>query len=322
MTRVVLTDPTTLVAKELGDQLSAAPDLQIHQIDLVSADEQEIGVLSDIGGAAAMVTRFDPELPLDADLVFCCGPRYETAAPILAAREGLGPVVVFAPDAPLDVAQPFIPWVHFPAEPFAGPLVSPHPGVVMAASLLQTLLPLGPTRAAATVLEPASILGNDAMDEVLAQTRAMLAFESPPEPQVFPTQQAFNVTLSDTRGDQLTRQLQAAMPGAPPVGFQALRAGTFHSVGLSLEIRFEQCPGAEEALECILDVPRHLRLDEPDLLGTADAAAQSELLVGSVAHHPASDSLWIWAAADNLTFGSAANGVELARALLSGGAPN
>ncbi|MEM6701110.1 MAG: hypothetical protein AAGA81_19825 [Acidobacteriota bacterium] len=320
MSRVVLTSPTTLIAKELGDRLAAAEGLRLSSIDLVSADESEVGVLADIGNSAAMVSRLEPEGELDADLIFCCGGSFEDSRPYLEARSARSNVVLFASDTPADIARPFLPWVDYPEGAEGATLLAPHPGVVMVASILDSLQELSPRAATATLLEPASMKDQAGMDEVLGQTRAMLAFEGVSDPEVFPVQQAFNLTASDTAPGVLSTQLGIAAPAAPPTSFMALRAGTFHSVGLSLQVRFDAIPELEVVRDALGASFRHdLR---PELLGSMDAAAQPEILVGDLQLDPPTQSLWIWAAADNLTFGMEACGVEVARALLAPAPPN
>ena len=141
MTTVALVNPTTLLGKELRENLERRRDLWTD-IRLLSGEEEEIGTLTEIGGAAAIVSRADLDDLAAARLVFFCGSR-ESSLPLLAELLAAATAIVLAADATSEDGVPLVAGVNLDdglvgAEP-GRPLLSPHPGALMLVYLLHPL---------------------------------------------------------------------------------------------------------------------------------------------------------------------------------------
>lgn len=312
MTRIAIVHPTGLEAKELRDSLDQRLELWT-ELDLMSSVEEEIGTLSEARGAAKIVQPLDDDALAQAEVVFFCGPA-ELNRPHYTKLGDGATGVVLSPDARLEDGKPVIDGINLVDATRGELLLSPHPGTVALAHLLQPLEPFAPHRAVATMLQPASMRGKKALEEVLEQTRSLLAFEAAPARDVFPTQLAFNLLPLAGEGPRIEGQLKAAYPAGPAASVMLLQAGIFHSFSISLRIEFGEDPGAEEVRRAL---GAHLANDlavDPELLGPVDAAAREEVLIGSV--EAADDNAyWIWAVMDNLTRGSALNAIAILEAI-------
>lgn len=78
MSTIAIVHPMTLLGKELRETLDRLQDVR-----LLSNREDEIGTLTEVAGAAAMVTRYEPEKLQGASIAFLCG-TMEDNRPILA----------------------------------------------------------------------------------------------------------------------------------------------------------------------------------------------------------------------------------------------
>ena len=207
MTTVALVNPTTLLGKELRETLERRRDLWTD-IRLLSGDEEEIGTLTEIGGAAAIVSQADVDDLAAARLVFFCGSR-EASLPLLAELPAAATAIVLAPDATVDDGVPLVAGVNLDdalagAEP-GRPLLSPHPGALLLAHLLHPLRRFGLEEAVATLIQPVSMYGEAALDELYSQARRIIALTGQEPAEVLPGQLAFNLFPSH-------------LPGAPPGG--------------------------------------------------------------------------------------------------------
>lgn len=314
MTTVAIVEPTNLVGRELRETLDrdrkAGWDLR-----LLSHDEEAIGTLTEAQGAAAMVQRADAEALAGVELAFFCG-DVATARGLLAARPDLLGVLVTG-DAAAQDGPPLVAGVNLEGRDLPRVVVSPPPTVVALAHLLHPLRDLGLVEAVATVLQPVSAREQAGLEEVLDQTRAILAFSGQPEPTVFGRQLAFNVLPATNPVADPVPQLQAVLGRELPISVHRLQGGMFHSFAVSLHVRLDGAPGVDAVRKALGRSATIELVEEPETLGPIDAAGRDEVLVGHVEadpHRPG--AFWIWSVMDNLTRGGAVNALALARALL------
>ena len=331
MTTVAIVNPSDLLGKELRETLERRND-PWGEIRLLTTREDEENSLTELGGGAALVARYDAEALEGVDLAFFCGTAGEIAAalavvPPETTAVALAPPAVGSPPAEgrLAEARPVVAGVNVEAARTGANgrgriLLSPHPAVILLAHLLHPLAALGLSEAVATVVQPASVEGDAGLDELFEQTRDILAMTQRRPTPVFGTQLAFNLLPVPAPAGDLAATLRAVLPaaaGARPLSFQLLQGGVFHSLAASLFVRLEGAPDAKRVRKA-LSGRRELELvKKPGRLGPIDAAASEAILVGAVQEDPAGEgAFWLWAVMDNLTRGGALNAIEIAEAVL------
>lgn len=317
MSRIVLVNPGGLFGKELRERLGDWPTLPTD-VTLVATREEEVGLLTEVSGAAAIVGRYEPEVLEPAQLVFYCGGA-ATDGPLLADLPRGCTAVLLAADAGADLARPAVAGVS-EVMPGEGALLSPHPGAVGLAHLLHPLRPLGLRRAAATLILPASMHGEPALEELFAQTRSLITFSPQPKSPIFGGQLAFNVVPLPEVGERVVDLTARSLGGEPlPLAVQALEAGVFHAVSFSLWIELEPATtlrGVRQALaaHAPIEIVR-----EGSRLGPVDGANSDGVQVGRIHPDPRQPgAFWLWAVMDNLTSGGVLNALGLATELLGG----
>jgi len=310
MTRVAIVHPTTLLGKELREALGRRPGLGL-EARLLSADEEEIGTVTEAAGAATFVDRFDPDLLGDEAVVFFCG-EIQSDRPLLAAMPP-GPLSVLLSrgagtgDGRVEVAGEGI------DTPTSGPVVSPHAAVVGLVHLLRALAPLHPREALVTAIQPASQYGQAGIEELFGETRGILAFSGARKHPVFGRQLAFNLLPApEEEGETLGGQVAAALgTGAPDCRVRLLQGSAFHGVALSVELGFAKPVVVRDVSGLLAADPAVETVRASKRLGPIDASASEKILVGDV-RAEADGRVWIWAVLDNLTVGGVLNGIALA----------
>jgi aspartate-semialdehyde dehydrogenase len=177
--------------------------------------------------------------------------------------------------------------------------------------------------------------GQRAVEELLAQSRAVLAGDEPPAPSVYPHQIAFNVlpqveVFKD--GDDYTTEERKVMAETrkilglgEEVGISVTCARvpvvTGHSESVNVQTRDDLSPGDCRAL--LDDAEGVLVVDDPAGGGyptALEAAGRDDVLVGRIRRDPSQDrTLNLWVAGDNLRKGAATNAVQVAELLAERG---
>ncbi|MEM9554479.1 MAG: Asd/ArgC dimerization domain-containing protein [Acidobacteriota bacterium] len=312
MTRIALIHPTGLLATDVREALERRPELA-HELRLLSDDTDEIGTLTQVDGAAAMVGDLGETSLEEVDLVLLFGSaeRYRPLLETLPA--GVDALIVAAGGRHDGV--PIVDGVNLEAVRRGDLLLSPPPATIGLAHLLQPLLEFGLREVVATVLEPVSTYGKEGLDELFEQTRDLLSFRGEVRREVLPAQLAFNVLGPSADGvPQLREHLGQLLGVEFAVSAQLLRVGLFHGLGLSVAVRLDNDPGLATVREALEAPPLLGIVEESDLLGTVDAAGRREVLIGAV--EPAGDGVYqLWAVLDNLGRGGALNAVAVLEVL-------
>lgn len=312
MTILAIVHPTDLVATDLREKLEARPELW-HEMRLFALHKDEVGTLSEVRGRPALVAELEDDSFDKVDVAFLCGDM-KRLRPILATIPPRTTVVLLAADARPEEAHPVVIGIEEGRLPEDQPLLSPHAAVIGLAHLLHPLRAFRPALAAATVLQPVSALGKEALEELFEQTREVLTFQ-PQSHRLLPSQFAFNILAGDAESARLEAQLARVLQnGELQVSIEVLRAGIFHGFGISLHCRLEADPGAEAVRAALGDHAAIELVEDFELLGTLDVAASEEVMVGRVER---SGPGWyrIWALIDNLTRGGATNALGILEAL-------
>jgi aspartate-semialdehyde dehydrogenase len=315
--RIAILGPTTLLGQELRNLLGRRKELR-GRITLLAASEEEVGAVTEAGGAAALVSPAEPGALQGVDVVFSCGAAARDL-PVLRARPEGATAILLSPDATAEDGVPVVAGVNPEAARRGEVLVSPHPAAIALAHLLAPLAGLGLESAAATTVQPVSMLGSRGLDDLLGQARDLLTMSGDRRESVFDRQLAFNLYPAPEGSHALAALVRRATGLDLSLAVHTLQGAVFHGLSVSLFVRFGDDPG-EDAVRRALAERKHLRLSEADAApgdvpGPIDAAAEDDLLVGSVradAGHPG--GYWVWAVMDNLTRGGATNAVEIAEA--------
>jgi aspartate-semialdehyde dehydrogenase len=312
MSAIAILHPSNLLGKELQETIENRAR-QWQDIRLLSTREDEVGNLTEVAGAAAIVTRYEPESLQGVSTVYFCGP-------IAANRPVFGDLpsgttgVVLSPDATLDDGPPVVAGVNSEMARPGQVLVSPHPVVVVLAHLLHPLRNLAPQSMVATVIQPASMFGDPGIEELFEQTREIVAMVQRRPTPVFGSQLAFNLLPTTTDALPVSEVLQNVLGEQPPVALQVVQGGIFHSLAVSLYVRFAGNVGIQAVRKALATHPYLELSDRPRHLGPIDAAASEKVIYGTARKDPLG-GFWIWAVMDNLTRGGALNAVEIVEAI-------
>ncbi len=319
MSRIAVLSPMSLLGQELRGLLTARSE-RFASVALLTSVEEEVGTVSEAAGRPALVVRAGAEELAGVDLIFACGlPASDLE--VLAERPAGATVILLSPRASAADGRPVVAGINSEQTVPGEVIVSPHPAAIALACQLAPLAPLGLTGASATVFQPVSMLGKQGLDDLLEQTRDLLAMTGDLRPSVFDRQLAFNLYPAPEGAAGLAETVRRVTGLATPLTIQAAQAAVFHGVASSLLVTFAEDPGVA-AVRRALAGQRHVTLSEAEadpaqLPGPIEAAARDDLLVGSVRPDPGHPgAYWLWAVLDNLTRGGALNAMEIAEALL------
>ena len=311
MSAIAIVHPGTLVGKELRESLENRLK-SWRDIRLLSTDADEVGVLTEVQGAAAIVQRYEPDSFKDVSTVYFCGPA-EKNRPLYGDVPSSALTVVLSPDATLEDGVPVVAGVNSDAVAGGPRLVSPHPAVVLLAHLLHPLRPMQPVDLVGTVVQPASAQGDPGVQELFEQTREIVAMIGRTPTPVYGKQLSFNLLPTAWDSLPLSDLLQKVVPEMPPVPLQMVQGGIFHGMAVSLHARFGGSP-TPQALRKALTASSYVEMaEDPKHLGPIDSGSSDKVLVGAIRPDKAG-GFWFWAVMDNLTRGTALNAIEIAEA--------
>jgi aspartate-semialdehyde dehydrogenase len=323
--RGAIVGASSLLGKELAEELSVAADVS-WDLTLLDAEDAAVTITA-AGDEATLIQPIAADSFVGVDLVFFAG-EGSTALRFWKAVHAAGASIVDLTGA-LE-GQPHVqvlsPLVAGGAAPDLATIaaVSAHPAAIMLALATVRLQSSGLLRLAATVLQPASALGNAGVEEVHQQTVGLLSFK-PLQKDIYDAQVAFNVlaalgteaktSLTTTR-DTVVRQIGvlAGHNAAERVTLQLLQAPVFHGYTASVYVELSQ-DLEESKLRKILVGDQSQLLDEESASNEL-ASGKGEILLRIGAAGPTSGSaFWLWMAADNLRL-SARNAAACAAELL------
>ena len=205
-----------------------------------------------------------------------------------------------------------------------------HPATLMLAYVSLRLQEAWAGRASlsATVLLPASEQGKEGMDELHAQTVALLSFQSLPQ-DVYDTQVTFNLNAGlgsaarvglDATTARIAGEVKALLTqdAAASTSFQCLQAPVFHGCAISAFVKLDDGVTVA-AVEDALAHPTLLTMaDEEDALPNNATANEQETMQAKVQADAMTEGrgFWIWIVADNLRL-QARNAVACAGELMT-----
>ena len=230
-----------------------------------------------------------------------------------------------------------------PAVPLVVPEVNPgalarHKGIIANpnCSTIQMVVALKPLHDAAkihrivvTTFQSVSGTGKEAMDELLEQTRAILAFQSA-DVKVYPHQIAFNCLphIDDFEADgyskeelKLTNETRKIMGDSSiKVTATTVRVPVFRGHSESVNIETERPLPANEARALLAKAPGVIVMDDPKrniYPMPLEATGNDAVYVGRIREDKSVEhGLNLWIVSDNLRKGAALNAVQIAEELI------
>ncbi len=333
MYRIGIVGATSLLGKELADELNES---LLAASDVLLFDEEEAsGQVTAAGDEAAVIRQVEPGSFDRMDFVFFAGDREQTAQHWQEARRSGASVVdlSFGLEGERG-ALVRAPWVGATLKGRAAetqPLnletpavIAAHPAAVMLALVAARISGAMKVRSlAATVVEPASQGGREAMDELHQQTVNLLSFQTLPKEQ-YDAQVAFNVlpSLGEsakvpllTTEERIVRHYGQCGQGVLPVlDLELIQAPVFHGYVASVLLELEDETTAGEIEQALAGDAVDVVADESDPPSNLSAAGQEDILVRVRATASRGRRFWLWLAADNLKL-AALNGIACASEL-------
>jgi aspartate-semialdehyde dehydrogenase len=283
------------------------------QLRLVAADAAETGKLTEIDGAAAFLTKLDPDAVEDAAVVVLAGTAASSREAMAANPSGLIIDLTYVTEDDVDarVRSPQVEGPEFERE-HSGPQVVAHPAATAIAivfSRLHALYPLA--NSIVHVFEPASERGLAGIEELQQQTVSLLAFKDMPK-KVFDAQLSFAMlpqlgeeaeTKLHEVEERIERHLATLLDrtdGVPMPSLRLIQAPVFHGYSFSLWIEFEDAPPVAEIEEALQGDLIDVRTGDVAAPNNVSIAGQGGVTVGSIApDRNNGNAIWMWMAADN-----------------------
>jgi aspartate-semialdehyde dehydrogenase len=312
--RLGIVNPLTLVGNEIKTILRerAFPFAKVSLLDSTGA---AAGALTEVNDEPAVVSPItDIELE-DLDLVFFCGPAAGNREWIEHHDEDDFIAIDVSQPSSVEGGKLAIAGVNLD-ELDGDLLVSPHPIAIPIALILHQVERLSPIESCtATVIQPASELGQEGVEELAAQTISVLNIQTVPQ-SVFDRQLAFNLYPALERNEEfIVSQIRALTDPRTQLALMITQGTIFHGHTFLLFIKTRDELDVERVKK-ELSANSALVFPEGDQqFGTIDAAGKDEVLIAEV--RADAGGFWVWAVCDNLRRSSALNAVLVAEKVLS-----
>jgi aspartate-semialdehyde dehydrogenase len=327
--RVAIVGASSLKGKEVAEVLAdrSFPSLDVRLLD----DNESLGQLKPVGDEISFIQGVSTEQFDKIDFTFFTSAPEFTRSIWKRVREGGSAIVDLSyalEDEPDAVVRS--PWVERqlalarPLDLQPGPSVAAHPAsVVLALLLLRAQQAAKLLRVTATIFEPVSEHGQKGMDELHEQTVNLLSFQQLPK-NIFDTQVAFNMVsrygeqsappLATIEERVLKHYQRITGKEAVVPSLLLVQAPIFHGHAFAIHIEMEQ-PADIAVLSKALS-GEHVTIvpGAEEAPSNVNAAGQGDILLSVLADGNHSNSVWLWAASDNLRI-AAITGVECAEAM-------
>jgi aspartate-semialdehyde dehydrogenase len=327
--RLAIVGAGTLKGKEVAEVLNDRnfPSMDVKLLD----DDEALGKLEAVGDGVTFIQSVRNEQFQNIDFTFFASDPESTRNNWKTARNA-GSAIIDLSSALEDEPDAAVrsPWVErhlgqsLVPELQPGPAVVAHPAAVVLALLLLRVQKVGQVkRAVATVFEPASEHGQNGMDELHEQTVNLLSFQQLPK-NIFDTQVAFNMVarfgehsapaLATLQSRVLKHYRRIAGPQALLPSLLLVQAPIFHGHAFAIYVELEQVADVENISRALAGEHVKLTHGAEDAPTNVNAAGQTDIQVSITPDATQPNSLWLWAASDNLRV-AAANAVECAETM-------
>jgi aspartate-semialdehyde dehydrogenase len=319
MYRIGIVGAASLKGKELADELE---DSLLATSDFVLFDDEEAsGQVTAVGDEAAVIGQVEKGSFDRMDFVFFAGDGEDTRTHWMAARKAGASIVDMS--YALELERGVLVRAPLLGRPMgASPnlettaVVAAHPAAVMLALVAARVQAAMEVRSvAATVVEPASEHGREAMDELHQQTVNLLSFQNLPREQ-YDAQVAFNlvpslggaskVKLAETE-ERIGRHYALVGGGRLPVlDIELVQAPVFHGYVASVLLELAEDKTAAEVEAALVGESIDVVSEESDPPSNLSAAGQEDIMVRvrGTGEGERSRRFWLWLAADNLKLGA------------------
>lgn len=348
--RIALVGAGTLLGKALNDELAASAfgSAEFRLLD----DEGALGKLTETGDEVTFIQPIEADSFEGCDFTFFAGSG-ELARKHWQQALQAGSRVIDLTGELEDAAGALVraPWIQDDAasagqvvHQITAPdlqtraVVSAHPVAVLLALLAGRIRAVAPLHGAwATLLQPASEYGHEALEELHQQTTNLLSFQPLPT-EVFGGQTAFSLAVSfgeegkvflSAASDIIRRHFDRIALDTPAFALQAIQVPVFHGYALSIAVEFEQAVGLEAVANALAGPYLHVVRKASEFPGNVQAVEEDDIQVlvqpveGNAESSPAAGvaksrrtsqstrRFWLWIVADNLKF-AARNAVACA----------
>ena len=327
--RAAIVGAGSLKGKEIAEMLNERnfPAADIRLLD----DDEALGQLEAMGDEITFIQRVRAEQFENVDFTFFASDQDSTRRSWKDAREA-GSAIIDLSAALENEAGASVRslWVErergqlAPPELQPGPCVTAHPVAVTLALLLLRLRKIGTIRRVVTIIfEPASEHGQRGMDELHQQTVNLLSFQPLPK-DVFDAQVAFNMvarygqksqpTLDSVEARIRRHYHKIAGSDAPEFSLMLLQAPIFHGHALSVFVEMEDAVDISAMSQTLAGDHVAIPTAEEESPSNVSSAGQPDIQLSLKTDPVQSNSIWLWAAADNLRI-SALTAVECAESM-------
>ena len=320
--RIAIAGASSLLGKEITELFSSST-LPVHELRLLDDAALE-GTLTDAGGEPAVIHLFRDGSFEGAHLVFFAGLQ-EFTARHWAEAERSGAAVIDLSGALSSVrgAMPSIPPLddELGARPNARRLFrAPGAPVIVASTICSALRMLPVRRIAVTFLQSVSERGQPGIDELEAQTTALLSFQ-PIGREVYDAQVAFN--LLDRFGDASRERLEDVRARvardisdylgyrAPMPAVQVTQVPVFYGTGFNVFVEFDGPFSGSAVEDSLAKAGVQVASAGADAPSNAGVAGTTAISVALRADANLPMAWWIWGAVDNVRL-AAQNAVRIA----------
>ncbi len=312
MYRIGIVGAGSLLGKELADELEGS--LLAASDFVLLGDESESGQVTAVAEEAAVIRAVEPDSFKRMDFAFFAGSTDETRENWrAAAKAGAGIVdMTFALEgqAEVPVRAPLV-WQGVKSRGQGIDLTTPavvaaHPAAVMLGVVAARLAAKLPVRfIAATVFEPASQHGREAMDELHQQTVNLLSFHDLPKAQ-YDAQVAFNLlpSLGEDAKVELPAVAQriashyAGLGALPELSLELVQAPAFHGYTASVLVELGEDASVSQVEAALGGEGIDVVAEDSDPPSNLSAAGQEDIMVR--VRGAGGRRFWLWMAADNL----------------------
>ena len=327
--KIAVVGASSLLAKELKESLTESP---LATASFVLLDEQDgQGTLEQVGDEVTVVQALNENSFDDIDFTFFAGTEELTRKYWRTALAAGSTVLDLTGE--LDEETGVLvraPWLNdgiTSPDLLTKAVVPANAAALTLALIMDRLQEIAEIKfMTATVLQPASEYGKEALDELHEQTVSLLSFQTMPRA-IFDTQVAYNTlasfgenaTASLAISERRIRRHYAALGGdrLPELRLQLLHAPVFHGNSFSICVELVNPVPLSSIEDALGGDHLDLVLEETDSPSNLAAAGQNDVLVWLKPEPPVSrvtgetSRFWLWAASDNLRLATQ-NAVECA----------
>ena len=333
MYRIGIVGAASLKGKELVDELQ---DSMLAASDFVLFDDEEgTGQVTAVADEPTVIRQVEAGSFKRMDFVFFAGTKGDTLVHWQAARKAGASIVdltyALEQERGVPVRAPMI--AELSKESLLKPnletqaVVAAHPAAVMLALVAARIqAAMAVESLAATVIEPASEHGREAMDELHQQTVNLLSFQTLPREQ-YDAQVAFNllptlgadskVKLAEAEERIARHYVQLGAGALPHLDLELVQAPVFHGYVASVMVELADEKTAAQLEAALAGETMDVVSDESDPPSNLSAAGQEDIMVrvrGTGERGAKSKRFWLWLAADNLKL-AARTGISCANEL-------